>query len=395
MIRLLNKASSLRSLLCTSCCSFAWKPPTLKESYDVVILGGGTGGISFAKEATAQGVSVALLDYVSPSPTKGSVWGLGGTCTNVGCVPKKIMHTSGIIRDLITEDSQHYGWNLGDSKKVPLSWDTLRDNIQAHVKSSNYNVGVKLKELGVDYVNAKGIVVDPHTVKYQYKGEEKYSQNTVKAKNIVIATGSRPNLVYTGAGGNNSSEHWVTSDDLFTLDEAPGKTLVYGGGYIGVECAGFLRDLGFDVTLLSFQGYLAGFDKDISSKVMADLKARGIKIYEEAKIEGIKKAGEKETEVNFSFKGNAGKKGTTTEKYKTLLLAIGRNPQARQLGVEAAGIKVSKSGHVVGRAEEKERSVSHENVYAVGDVLYGAPQLMPVAQKSGYLLGKRVAARIV
>ena len=127
-----------------------WKIPTLKDSYDVVVLGGGTGGITFAKEATALGVSTALLDYVSPSP-RGSQWGLGGTCTNVGCVPKKLMHTSGIIRHYFSS-SPHFGWTIpnSDPEKAVFSWEILRDNIQAYIKNSNYSSGVKLKDLGID-----------------------------------------------------------------------------------------------------------------------------------------------------------------------------------------------------------------------------------------------------
>jgi len=373
---------------------FSWKAPELKDKYDVLILGGGTGGITCAKELAANKISVALLDYVSPSPTKGSTWGLGGTCTNVGCVPKKLMHTSGIIKHLM-DNSKHYGWNVEENMKHKLSWDTLRDNIQAHIKQSNFSSGVKLKELGIDYINAKGIIVDPNTAKYRYRDNEKYPERIVKFNNLVIATGTRPNIRYTGAGGENSKDFWITSDDLFTLEEEPGKTLVFGGGYIGVECAGFLKDLGYDVTLISNSGYLAGFDKDISRKVIADLKEKGLKIFEEAKIDGIKKDKENLTEVTFSHKGEQGKKVTKTEKFKTLLLAIGRMPQTASFGVQASGIKVSKSGHIVGRDEEKERSISHSHIYTVGDVCFGSPQLMPVAQKAGLFLGKRLSARIV
>lgn len=172
-----------------------------------------------------------------------------------------------------------------------------------------------------------------------------------------------------------------------------------------MECAGFLRDLGYDVTLLSLFPYLAGivhsrtkigFDKDMIRKVMQDLKSRGVAVCDESNIESIRKLdGGKTTEVTYSFKGADGKLHTKTDRFKTLLLAVGRLPSTAKLGATAAGVKLAKSGHVVGRPEEKERSVSSDHVYAVGDTVMGCPQLMPVAQKSGYLLAKRLAARMV
>ena len=170
-----------------------------------------------------------------------------------------------------------------------------------------------------------------------------------------------------------------------------------------MECAGFLRDLGYNVTLLSLYPYLPGildlhrwvvFDQDLTAKVLGDLRQRGIVIAEGAKLEKLSKT-DAGYDVEYSHSGPEGKKLLTAGRFRTLLLAVGRSPPTQLLGLAEAKVQTTKSGHVLGRPKEKERSVSQDHIYAVGDALHGCPQLMPVAQKSGALLGKRIAARLV
>ncbi|ELU14184.1 hypothetical protein CAPTEDRAFT_71152, partial [Capitella teleta] len=152
---------------------------------DLVVIGGGSGGLACSKEASSLGARVAVLDFVDPSP-RGTKWGLGGTCVNVGCIPKKLMHHAALSGESM-RGAAHYGWKVPPD--VPHSWSVLAEAVQNHVRSLNWGHRVQLKDKNVEYFNAKGFLVDPNTVKATTaKGKE----TLLRAKNVVVATGMRP-----------------------------------------------------------------------------------------------------------------------------------------------------------------------------------------------------------
>ncbi|CAE7663891.1 SEP1, partial [Symbiodinium microadriaticum] len=134
--------------------------------YDLIVIGGGSGGLACAKEAVTANpdLRVALCDFVKPSP-RGTKWGLGGTCVNVGCIPKKLMHTAALLGDA-SNDAMYYGW---EGNSATHSWERLRDNSQDHIKGLNFGYRVELREKGVSYLNKLAKFVDPHTVEISDK----------------------------------------------------------------------------------------------------------------------------------------------------------------------------------------------------------------------------------
>jgi len=180
----------------------------------------------------------------------------------------------------------------------------------------------------------------------------------------------------------------ITSDDLFSLDRDPGKTLVIGGGYIAVECAGFLRGLGKEVVMINRSSFLRVMDNDMSFRIVDDMETQGTQVMTNTVPKAVKKLGENHFEVTLK----TGDKESKVE-VNTILVAIGRDAQPEKLNLSNAGIEFANNLKIVGRSNEKERT-SIDNIYAIGDVLKDVPELMPVAQKSGKLLAHRISARL-
>jgi len=180
---------------------------------------------------------------------------------------------------------EDYGWGKYTSDtghSLENNWEVLRQNIQDYIKGINFGYKKKLKEIGVDFIDAKALFKDPHTVQFQY-GSDKQGHE-LKAKAFVIATGVRPRQYESLPELKNWA---ITSDDLFSLKENPGKTLVVGGGYIAVECAGFLRGLGNEVILANRSSFLRVFDGDMANKVVDQLEEEGIHTMANTIIKGV------------------------------------------------------------------------------------------------------------
>ncbi|XP_076244467.1 thioredoxin reductase 1 isoform X1 [Calliopsis andreniformis] len=345
-----------------------------KFMYDLLVIGGGSGGLAAAKEAVNLGAKVAVLDYVTPSP-RGTTWGLGGTCVNVGCIPKKLMHQAALLGEAIHEAAA-YGWQLPDVKTIKNDWETLRTAVQNHVKSVNWVTRVELRTKKVDYVNALGYFKDQHTVHGKMKnGEEKI----FTAQNILIAVGGRPK--YPDIPG--ALEYGISSDDIFSLEKAPGKTLVVGAGYIGLECAGFLNALGYDSTVMVRSIILRGFDQQIANMVAEEMATRGVHFIYQAKPSKIEKQSDDRLLVHWVDKDGQ----THKDVYDTVLFAIGRRPLTEELKPENVGIKLVAD---TGKIDAINEQTNVPNIYAVGDVLHKKPELTPVAIHAGRLLARRL-----
>jgi thioredoxin reductase (NADPH) len=293
------------------------------KEYDAIVLGGGTGGLSFTQEARELGLNVAVFNYVEPTPMHKFEWGLGGTWVNVGCIPKKLFHNWELVKGAI-HMGKDYGWDV-ELKDEKVKLEVLRKNVQSYIKSLNFGYVAKLKEIWSDYINAKASISQSQTVDFTFDNKD-YS---LKAKNIVIATGGRPRYLPNKPGSNfKFEEEWITSDDLFSLEKNPGKILVVGGGYIGkfyiqflaIEWAGFLKELGNEVIMINRSSFLRVFDQTIAGKIMNHMVGENLKALEKSNISNISRTEEGDLMVELLVVRKPKK-----AKVDSILQAIGRD----------------------------------------------------------------------
>lgn len=346
--------------------------------YDLVVIGGGSGGMATAKEAARLGAKVACLDFVKASPA-GTTWGLGGTCVNVGCIPKKLFHAGSLLREAIQADAASYGISVGETNggdeikeaKTTVQWEVLRDNIQNYIRSLNFKYRVSLREKEVMYLNKLGKFVDKNTIEAT---DKKGKTSMITASRFLIAVGGRPTQLDC-----EGAELAISSDDVFALEKNPGKTLCIGASYISLECAGFLAGLGLDVTVAVRSILLRGFDRECSDKIGTYMEEGGVKFKRDVTPAKLTKTASGQIEVLFS--------DDTKDTYDTVLVAVGRFADTDKLGLDNVGVKVNpKNLRILGKHEQTDCP----NVYAVGDVLDGTPELTPVAIQAGILLAKRL-----
>ncbi|KAL7060614.1 hypothetical protein AAHC03_09953 [Spirometra sp. Aus1] len=356
----------------------------MEYDYDLLVIGGGSGGLALAKESSRLGAKVALLDYVNPTP-KGTVWGLGGTCVNVGCIPKKLMHQAALLHHSL-QDAKSFGWNVPDN--LNHDWEVMVNGIQDHIHSLNFGYRSVLMSKKVTYLNALGEIIDPHTVKTTSKtGVIK----NITARTIVLATGERPR--YPSIPG--AKEFGITSDDLFSLSYKPKKALFVGASYVSLECAGFLHSIGVDVTVMVRSIFLRGFDQQMSEMIGADMEKSGVRILRPCIPTGIKKKepvdGENheldQYEVSGVFLNET--KQVFVEDFDTVVFAIGRDPCTNSLGLNNVEVKLTDSRYIV--TDEEERT-NIPNIYAVGDINSRGLKLTPVAIQAGKNLARRLYA---
>ncbi|XP_059712534.1 thioredoxin reductase 3 [Haemorhous mexicanus] len=345
--------------------------------YDLIIIGGGSGGLACSKEAASLGKKVMVLDYVVPTPL-GTSWGLGGTCVNVGCIPKKLMHQAALLGQAL-QDSRKYGWQY--EEQVKHNWETMVEAVQNYIGSLNWGYRVSLREKSVTYLNSYGEFVEPHKIKAtNRKGQVTYHT----AETFVLATGERPR--YPGIPGDK--EFCITSDDLFSLPYCPGKTLVVGASYVALECAGFLAGLGLDVTVMVRSILLRGFDQEMAEKVGAYMETHGVKFIRKfvpVQVEQLEQG--MPGRLKVTAKSTEGSE-TLEEEYNTVLLAMGRDACTRNIGLQTIGVKINEKNGKVPVNDVEQTNVPY--VYAIGDILEGKLELTPVAIQAGRLLAQRL-----
>ncbi|KAK6638367.1 Thioredoxin reductase 1, mitochondrial [Polyplax serrata] len=343
------------------------------DKFNLIIIGGGSGGLSCAKEARSFGATVCVIDFVTPSP-KGSTWGLGGTCVNVGCIPKKLMHQAALLGEAV-HDAAAYGWTINDLENVKIDWEKLKGAIQDHIKSVNWVTRVTLKQNQIEYINGIGKFLDKNTIEVKTKD----SVRRIYGDNILIAVGGRPK--YPDIPG--AVEHGISSDDIFTLPSPPGKTLIVGAGYIALECAGFLNAFKYPVSVMVRSTVLRNFDQQMALLIEENMKERGVQFIKNTTPVKIEKNGENLT-VTFENKNT---KHTNQENFDNVLFAIGRKALTDDLNIRAVDIETDEETGKIITINEK-TNISH--IYAVGDVIYGKPELTPVAIEAGKLLARRL-----
>jgi glutathione reductase (NADPH) len=321
--------------------------------YDLFCIGAGSGGVRASRFAASMGARVAVAENKY----------LGGTCVNVGCIPKKLLvYASHFREDLHLSES--FGW---DVKVNGFNWQKLISNKDKEILRLNGIYGGILEKNGVKVLHGTAKVIDPHTVEVDGKA--------FTAKNILIATGSWPNLDEIPG-----KEHIITSNELFHLSELPKSILIAGGGYIAVELAGILNGLGVDVTLI-YRGelFLRGFDEEVRRLLLEEMKQKGVKFILGNTIKEIKK-------TSLGLQVVFRKEGQSQLSFEKVLFAIGRNPNTKGLGLEDVGVELSAKGGV---KVDDYFQTNVPSIYAIGDVI-DRVMLTPVALAEGMALTKNL-----
>lgn len=347
--------------------------------FDLVVIGGGSGGLAASKEAASLGAKVAVCDFVQPTPI-GTSWGLGGTCVNVGCIPKKLMHQSSLLREGMT-DARNYGWEFPQDSEIKHNWITMVSNIQNYIGSLNFKYRVALRDKNVSYHNAFASFVEPHKLKLVNKrGKESF----ITADKVVIAVGGRPK--YPDIPG--AKEYGITSDDIFSLKYPPGKTLCVGASYVSLECAGFLQGCGYPATVMARSILLRGFDQQMAEKIGSHMSEKGIKFMRPMMPTRIEKLKDGEPGLYRVYAAQTGgNEEIHVGDFNTVMFAIGRTACTSTLQLDIAGVKTNPDNAKVLTVEEQSTA---QHVYAIGDVIDGKPELTPVAIAAGKSLAQRL-----
>jgi glutathione reductase (NADPH) len=322
------------------------------QHFDLVVIGAGSGGVRSARMAASQGKKVAIIENRY----------LGGTCVNVGCVPKKMFVYASEYREKM-EEAKGFGIN---GQINEFHWPTLRDNKTNEITRLNGIYENLLTGPGATIFKGTGSLVDANTV--HVNGQDGIQQN-ITAETILIATGSWPYKPEVPG-----SEYAITSNEVFDLpdNEYPKRALVVGAGYIAVEFAGIFNGLGTETTLACRKDLvLRGFDDDVRAFVQGQMQEKGINILTETEVDHIEKQGDGSLMVFY----------TNNEKQEVdlVLYATGRRPMTDGLNLEKLGVELN-SNTTIKVNDFFQTNVP--SVYALGDVI-GTPQLTPVALAQG------------
>ena len=321
--------------------------------YDLFTIGGGSGGVRASRVSAGFGARVALAEERY----------LGGTCVNVGCIPKKLLvYASHFSEDF--EEAASYGWSVGRSD---FDWSALIANKDAEIARLNGVYDRLLSDAGVDQVSGHATLIDAHTVAV---GERRFS-----AENILVATGSWPALPQVPG-----IEHVITSNEAFHLKTMPERVLIIGGGYIAVEFAGIFHGLGVQTTEL-YRGplFLRGFDDDVRQVLGEEMRKKGIDLRFEVTVDKVER-----TDAGLLATLSDGSSIEVDE----IMYATGRRPLTGQLGLEEVGVELNEKGAVV--VDDYSRS-SVDHIWAVGDAT-DRINLTPVALHEGMCLASTLFA---
>ncbi|TXS93990.1 glutathione-disulfide reductase [Parahaliea maris] len=318
--------------------------------FDLFVIGAGSGGVRAARMAAGYGARVAVAEDRY----------MGGTCVNVGCVPKKLyVYASEYSKAF--EDAREFGW---DSHKPSFDWATLRDNKKTEISRLNAIYERLLEGQDVTIVEGRARIVDANTVAV---GKREYSTGK-----ILIATGGWPHVPDIPG-----REFAITSNEVFDLEEFPERLVVVGGGYIAVEFAGIFNGLGSRVTQL-YRGplFLRGFDPDIRAHAAQEIAKTGVDLRFETNVTAIRRSnGALELDLTD---------GTRIET-DCVLYATGRKPHLEGLGLENVNVRLDEGGYI---AVDEHYNTSEPSIYALGDVT-GGEELTPVALAEGMSFARR------
>ena len=324
--------------------------------YDLFVIGAGSGGVRASRVAAAHGARVAVAEE----------YRVGGTCVIRGCVPKKLLvYGSHFAEEL--HDAENYGWTVSGLK---FDWQVLRDTVLRDVDRLNAAYTATLENHKVERLLERATVTGPHSVKLA-------SGREISAKYILVATGAWP--VMPDFPGN---ELCITSNEVFHLENLPRRVVIAGAGYVALEFAGIFNALGCHVTIaVRSETLLRGYDESLRDRLLQITMARGIEYKFNCPIQRVEKNDDGSLCVHFPGKGDP-------LNADVVLVATGRTPNSKGLGLESAGVELRESGAVL--VDERGKTTC-DSIYAVGDVT-DRVQLTPVAIREGQAVADRLFA---
>lgn len=332
----------------------------MKRQFDFCVIGAGSAGVRFARTAAAMGAQVAIVER--------KYW--GGTCVNMGCIPKKLfVYSSEFLQHF--SDSRNFGWDIKvDAFSATEGWSRLRNNVFNEISRLNGIYKNLLDKSNVTWFEGEATLLNVNQVSIN-NGEEE-----IIANKLIIATGAQPvRLEFPGA------EHAIVSDDIFHLEKLPNSVAIIGGGYIAVEFAAILNGLGVETHLI-YRGkcFLRGFEAELTAFLANSYRTEGIQLYFETDINSIQK--EKDSLSVNTSNGNL-----VVEK---VFAAVGRKANLKSLDAEALGLSLTSSGAI--RVNDNFQT-NIETIYAIGDVI-GGSQLTPVALAQAMALAKHLVHNV-
>ncbi len=326
----------------------------MAQHFDYICLGAGSGGIASANRAAMRGTKVLLIEAKA----------LGGTCVNVGCVPKKVMWYGAQVAEAMHLYAKDYGFDVSVNK---FDWSKLVASREAYIERIHGAYDRGLDSNGVTLVRGYGRFVNNNTIEVDGK------QYT--ADHILIATGGSPSIPNIPG-----AEYGIDSDGFFALNEQPKRVAVVGAGYIAVEVAGVLHALGTETHLfVRKHAPLRNFDPMLSQALMDSMATDGLNLHTHSTPESVTK----NTDGSLTLTLENG------EQYEIdcLIWAIGRKPSTDNIGLENTGVSLNEQGYVI---VDEQQNTSAQGIYCVGDIMAGGVELTPVAVKAGRLLSERL-----
>ena len=331
----------------------------MTKHYDYIAIGGGSGGIASVNRAASYGKKCAIIEAKH----------LGGTCVNVGCVPKKVMFYGAQIAEAINHYAPDYGFDV-DVKKFDFA--KLVESRQAYISRIHTSYDNVLAKNNVDVIRGFAKFVNKNTLEVTFADG---STEQVTADHILIATGGRPSIPAI-----KGAEYGIDSNGVFALTELPKRTAVVGAGYIAVELAGVLNSLGVETHLfVRKHAPLRNFDPMMVETLVESMQQDGITLHTHA----IPNEVVKNADGSVTLKLEDGREQTVD----CLIWAIGREPTTDKINLQAAGIEANARGFI---KVDKYQNTNVPGIYAVGDIIEGGIELTPVAVAAGRRLSERL-----
>ncbi|TYG34279.1 glutathione-disulfide reductase [Lonepinella koalarum] len=331
----------------------------MTKHYDYLAIGGGSGGIASINRAASYGKKCAIIEAKH----------LGGTCVNVGCVPKKVMFYGAQVAEAIHHYAPDYGFDVNVNK---FDFSKLVESRQAYIGRIHTSYGNVLGKNNVDVLNGFAKFVDAKTIEVSYADG---SSEQVSADHILIATGGRPSIPKL-----KGAEYGITSDGVFALTALPKSVAIVGAGYIAVELAGVLNSFGVETHLFVRQhAPLRTQDPLIVETLLEVLAQDGIQLHTQAIPEEVVK----NADGTLTLKLKDGRESTV----ESLIWAIGREPATDVINLQATGVATNECGFI---KVDKFQNTNVPNIYAVGDIIEGGIELTPVAVAAGRRLSERL-----